>query len=61
MEEAWIDFDPARDFEGGFLDEQLDEFYQFFFDIENILIYVASIALSITALGFLGMVRLVSN
>jgi len=56
MEEAWIDFDPARDFKGGFLDEQLDEFYQFFFDIGNILIYVTSIALSITALGFLGMV-----
>jgi len=56
MEEAWIDFDPAREFEGAFLDEQLDEFYQFFFDIGNILIYVASIALSITALGFLGMV-----
>ncbi len=56
MEEAWIDFDPARDFKGGFLDEQLDEFYQFFFDIGNILLYVASIALSITALGFLGMV-----
>ena len=56
MEEAWQTFDPAREFEGAFLDEQLDEFYQFFFDIGNILIYVASIALSITALGFLGMV-----
>ena len=56
MEDAWTEFDPARDFKGGFLKEQLDEFYQFFFDIGNILIYVACIALSITALGFLGMV-----
>ena len=56
MEEAWIEFDQARDFEGAFLNEQLDEFYRFFFDIGNILLYVAAIALSITALGFLGMV-----
>ena len=29
-EEAWTAFDPAREFEGGFLNKQLDEFYQFF-------------------------------
>ena len=56
MEAAWVEFDPARDFDGAFLNEQLDEFYQFFFDLGNILIYVAAVALSITALGFLGMV-----
>lgn len=56
FEEAWTDFDPARQFEGGFLNKQLDEFYQFFYDLGNILTYIAMIALSITGLGFLGMV-----
>lgn len=56
FEESWIDFDPAREFEGGFLNKHLDEFYQFFYDLGNILTYVATIALSITGLGFLGMV-----
>ncbi len=56
FEEAWTAFDPAREFEGGFLNKQLDEFYQFFYDLGNILTYIALIALSITGLGFLGMV-----
>ncbi|MEP1033350.1 ABC transporter permease [Ekhidna sp.] len=56
FEEAWTEFDPAREFEGGFLNKQLDEFYQFFYDLGNILTYIAMIALSITGLGFLGMV-----
>ena len=55
-EEAWTTFDPAREFEGGFLNSQLDQFYQFFYDLGNILAYIAIIALSITGLGFLGMV-----
>lgn len=55
-EEAWVAFDPAREFEGGFLNKQLDEFHQFFYDLGNILTYIAMIALSITGLGFLGMV-----
>ncbi|MEQ6166102.1 ABC transporter permease [Ekhidna sp. MALMAid0563] len=56
LENAWMEFDPAREFEGGFLNEQLDEFYQYLYDLGNILTYVAMIALSITGLGFLGMV-----
>lgn len=56
FEDAWKDFDAAREFEGGFLNEQLDMTYQFFYDLGNILTYVALIALSITGLGFLGMV-----
>ncbi len=56
FEEAWSSFDASREFEGGFLDAQLDEFYQFFYDLGNILTYIAMIALSITGLGFLGMV-----
>ncbi|WP_420575238.1 ABC transporter permease [Ekhidna sp.] len=56
FEEAWTSFDATREYEGGFLNEQLDEFYQFFYDLGNILAYVAMIALSITGLGFLGMV-----
>ena len=56
LEEAWTKFDSAREFEGGFLNNQLDEFYQFFYDLGNILSYIALIAMSITGLGFLGMV-----
>ena len=56
FEKAWSEFDPTREYEGGFLNEQLDLTYQFFFDIGNILTYVGMIALSITGLGFLGMV-----
>ncbi|WP_425391138.1 ABC transporter permease [Ekhidna sp.] len=56
FEEAWTSFDASREYEGGFLNEQLDEFYQFFYDLGNILTYIAMIALSITGLGFLGMV-----
>lgn len=56
FEEAWQSFDPGREYEGGFLNEQLDMFYQFFYDLGGILTYVAMIALSITGLGFLGMV-----
>jgi putative ABC transport system permease protein len=56
FEQAWTSFDVTREYEGGFLNEQLDEFYQFFYDLGNILTYVAMIALSITGLGFLGMV-----
>ncbi|MEQ9468300.1 MAG: FtsX-like permease family protein [Ekhidna sp.] len=56
FEQAWASFDANREYEGGFLNEQLDEFYQFFYDLGNILTYVAMIALSITGLGFLGMV-----
>lgn len=56
MEEVWKDFDESREFEGSFLNTQLDEFYQFFYDLGSILTYVALLALSITGLGFLGMV-----
>lgn len=56
FEDAWTSFDPTREFEGGFLNDQLDEFYQFFYDLGDILTYIALIALSITGLGFLGMV-----
>lgn len=56
MEEAWIEFDPTREFEGGFLNEEIDQFYQFFYDLGSILTYIALLALSITGLGFLGMV-----
>ncbi|NQZ77938.1 MAG: ABC transporter permease, partial [Ekhidna sp.] len=56
FQEAWTNFDPGRDFDGGLLSDKLDEFYQFFYDLGSILTYVALIALSITSLGFLGMV-----
>lgn len=56
MEDAWIEFDPTREFEGGFLNEEIDQFYQFLYDLGSILTYIALLALSITGLGFLGMV-----
>ncbi|MEQ9404040.1 MAG: ABC transporter permease [Cyclobacteriaceae bacterium] len=56
FESKWNTFDPAREFRGGFLDEKLDEFYQFFYDMGKILAYVALLAVVITSLGFLGMV-----
>ncbi|WP_420318593.1 ABC transporter permease [Ekhidna sp.] len=56
MEEAWIEFDKTRDFQGGFLNAEIDQFYQFFYDLGSILTYIALLALSITSLGFLGMV-----
>lgn len=56
FEDKWATFDPAREYQGGFLEAQLDEFYQFFYDIGGILSFVALLAVVITSLGFLGMV-----
>ncbi len=56
FEEKWNSFDPARDYRGGFLEAELDQFYQFFYDLGSILSYVALLAVAITSLGFLGMV-----
>lgn len=56
IEAKWQAFDPARDVKGGFLNEEVDLFYQFLFDISDILTFVSLIAISITGLGFLGMV-----
>ncbi|MEP1096002.1 MAG: ABC transporter permease [Cyclobacteriaceae bacterium] len=56
FEERWTSFDSAREFKGGFLDAQIDEYYQFFYDIGGILGYVSLLAVAITSLGFLGMV-----
>ena len=56
FEDHWNSFDPNREFQGGFLDAEIDEFYQFFYDIGKILRYVSLLAVAITSLGFLGMV-----
>ncbi len=56
FESKWIDFDESRDFQGGFLDEKLDEFYQFFYDLGGILTLIGTLAIVITSLGFLGMI-----
>lgn len=56
IEQKWVSFDETRTFEGGFLDEETDMFYQFFYDLGGILTFVSLIAIAITALGFLGMV-----
>lgn len=56
LEAIWSAFDPARDFKAGFLDQEMDLFYQFIFDISNILTLIAILAIVITCLGLLGMV-----
>ncbi len=56
FEEKWNSFDPSREYRGGFLEAELDQFYQFFYDLGGILSYVALVAVAITSLGFLGMV-----
>jgi putative ABC transport system permease protein len=49
-------YDQSRTFQGGFLNEETDLFYQFFYDLGGILTFISLIAIAITALGFLGMV-----
>ncbi len=56
MEDKWSTIDPNRIFKGGFLKEETDLFYQFLYDLGSILTFVSVIAISITGLGFLGMV-----
>lgn len=56
FEDKWNEFDPAREFRGGFLNAELDRFYIYFYDLGGILGYVALLAVAITSLGFLGLV-----
>ncbi|MFY0601091.1 MAG: ABC transporter permease [Cyclobacteriaceae bacterium] len=53
--EKWEELDDKREFIGGYLNEEMDVFYQFFYDMSGILTFVALVALTITCLGFLGM------
>ncbi len=54
--DKWSSFDEGRDFAGGFLNEELDVFYQFMFDLSEIMSLIGVLALIITLLGLLGMV-----
>jgi len=56
IEARWAELDPAREFAGGFLTKEMDMFYQFFYDLGKILTLVGFLAITITGLGFLGMV-----
>ncbi|MEQ8241175.1 MAG: ABC transporter permease [Cyclobacteriaceae bacterium] len=56
LQEKWLELDETRAFKGGFLSKEMDMTYQFFFDIGNILTLVGFLALTITGLGFLGMI-----
>lgn len=56
FKEKWESYDEGREFKGGFLNEELDEFYQFFYDLGGILTLVGILAIVITSLGFMGMV-----
>ena len=56
IQDAWQQYDAGRTYKGGFLSEEMDLFYQFFHDISSILSLVGFLAITITGLGFLGMV-----
>lgn len=56
FEAQWQQYDSGRDYKGGFLSAEMDLFYQFFHDISSILSLVGFLAITITGLGFLGMV-----
>lgn len=56
FEAQWKTFDEAREYKGGFLNEEMNIFYQFMYDLGGILTFISLIAISITSLGFLGMV-----
>lgn len=56
MREKWAEFDSEREFKGGFLDDKMREFYNFFYDLGDILSLVSIVSLAITAMGFLGMI-----
>jgi putative ABC transport system permease protein len=55
LTEKWTLLDEQREFKGGFLSEEMDMFYQFLYDLGGILTFVGLLALTITGLGFLGM------
>lgn len=55
FESQWKRFDGAREFKGGFLNEEMDLFYQFMSDLGSILTFIAIISIAITTLGFVGM------
>ena len=57
FESKWQEFDSQRLFKGGYLNEEMDTFYLFFYDLKGIIGLMALLALLITCLGFLGMVR----
>jgi len=56
LQEKWVELDEARAFKGGFLSKEMDMTYQFFYDLGDILTLVGLLALTITGLGFLGMI-----
>ncbi|MGB3467471.1 MAG: FtsX-like permease family protein, partial [Cyclobacteriaceae bacterium] len=56
IKERWEKYDPAREFVGGQLSEEMDIYYQIFYDISSVLYLVGFLAITITGLGFLGMV-----
>ncbi|MFP4094463.1 MAG: FtsX-like permease family protein [Cyclobacteriaceae bacterium] len=55
IESAWKTFDPLRDLQYEFFDEQLRSNLQFFWDIIAIIGYFAFLAIVISCLGLLGM------
>jgi len=58
IRKEWKEYDPLREFKGGFLSQEMNEFYTFLFDISKILMLIALMAISITGLGLLGMISM---
>ncbi|MEL6561622.1 MAG: ABC transporter permease [Bacteroidota bacterium] len=56
IKSTWEAYDQGRTYKGGYLSAEMDLFYQFFHDISSILSLVGFLAITITGLGFLGMV-----
>ena len=55
LESTWSSLNPTVTFDARFLDQQIEETYQFLINIMSIFGFVAFLAISIACLGLLGM------
>ena len=55
LERSWESVDSRNRFEATFLDDQVQEYYQFFLDIKKLFGFVGFLAISISCLGMFGM------
>ena len=54
LERTWASFDPNHDFEYQFFDEQIQEFYDMFYDIVYIVGLISILSIVIAGMGLLG-------
>ena len=55
LEESWMNLDPNNSFQAAFLEEQLDQAYDFLKNAMTLFGFLAFLAISIACLGMLGM------